>query len=262
MKHPRPLSLRLTTAFATLFAAALPGLAAAETPLVATGADADTAFGVNVATQSFVGTAPSGITGIGGLGGLAGGVGLGVLGGLSGESPSLTATAERRLAPAHWLGLTLAVSYADQSASSAANSSSSAAEVQSASLSAAAAVSWRMVWNPGSRVEVGPFAMLGYRRVASDATTQLLDADGKVDATSESSARSQNVAISGGLNLDAQLSEHVGLRLAVQLAQAGWSTQSAVSTSDTAQTSPSESESTSVSGGLAIAPSLGLRVRF
>lgn len=134
--------------------------------------------------------------------------------------------------------------------------------MQSTSLSAAASLSWRMVWNPGSRVEVGPYAMLGYRRGASDATTSLLAADGSVDSSSESSARSQNVAVAGGLNLDAQLSDHVGLRLAVQLAQASWSTQTAVSTGDTAQSSPSASVETALAAGLAIAPSLGLRVRF
>lgn len=212
MEHPRPLLSRQILAIATLLAAALPSAAFAEKPLVAAGADADTAFGVNIATQSFVGAVPAGIDG---LGGLSGGVGLGVLGPLSGEAPSLTATAERKLVPAHWLGLTLAVAYADQSASSAANSSNSAADVQSTSLSAAAALSWRMVWNPGSRVEVGPHAMLGYRRGASDATTSLLAADGSVDSSSESSARSQSVAVAVGLNLDAQLSDHVGLRLAV-----------------------------------------------
>ncbi len=166
------------------------------------------------------------------------------------------------------MGVTVALSYSDSRAFSDAASAtgggapSAGAETSSTSLGTAAGIAWRYVWNPADRLEIGSFVQAGYRRQQSDSEASLSAAATAEPTRTVATATAQTAALSGGLNVDANMGDTVGLRVAVTLAEAAWSEQSASVSTDRAGPAPGESTSTSLSAGLKVTPSLGLRVRF
>lgn len=229
---------------------------AAQALTAAAGADADTALGVNVATGSAILAVPSG-AGLAQLGGLGG---AGSFDQLGLESATMSTMAERRLGGSHWLGVSFALRATSSQSRQLFGSSTTVAT--STSFGAVAALSWRMVWNPGGKVEIGPYAAAGYRRGTSESITERTSSTPEDEG--EDVARSSNDGAVGaaGLNLDAHLTEHIGVRLAVQLASVEWTRSSSIAPVNSVVAAAPKSEATVFRAGLAIAPSLGLRVRF
>ncbi len=261
-----PLSVFMS---AVALCALLPQAAAAADVSARSQADERYAVGVGLTAQpqGVVGV-PFGGVGVGVLGAPGGLGGLGGVGGLAGGapgSPSLAATVERRLSRRHWLGVTLEFAYAAADASSptgaGAGSGLPAAETSSESLGTTAGLTWRYVFNPGDRVELGSFVQASYRLQQSDSWAALSNADGEIEQTTVHS-RAHTAALSGGANLDANLSDNLGLRVAVTLAEAAWSQQEMGVDGDPGGGVASDRSSSAISAGLKLVPSLALRVRF
>ncbi len=193
-----------------------------------------------------------GTAGSGAIGGLAS---LGTLNaGSSLSSPAIVASAERKMAAHHWLGLTLVTRYASSTSDATSGSDKQASEGESQQTAGAAALVWRFLFNPEHRVEVSTFTQLAYER--STAATR--SSTGAQSATAKSTL--QGVSAGFGLCLDAHINGSMGLRLATQLIDVGRTTQTSHSESSTGPAS--DSEATSLRAQVRFVPSLGFRVRF
>lgn len=204
----------------------------------------------------------AGAGGLGGLGGLSASTGTSAL-----ASPAIVASAERKMAPHHWLGLTIAARYANTTSSGdggannvGANGQPLRSKGESQQTIAAAALVWRFVFNPAERVEVSTFTQLAYEHSSAATRSDLVDDKGDSQQSVTSKTAVDGVSAAFGLNLDAQINGSMGLRLATQLIDVGRTAQT--SESDSSSSAAVSSESTSLRAQFRFVPSLGFRVRF